>query len=147
LLLFVTFFTIGNLEQLLFIVEKGQGLYCIDRATRKGCTLIFFLIFFLQLRGKGWKLMLFFSLHWKCGRRRGEMGTFFPFLKNIFVLFRWMTGWMMRWTDGWKASFRPWRPLLYKNIRSPFLYLFLLSFYFAFLFFLFFRFSFIFFFK
>jgi hypothetical protein len=21
--------------------------------------------------------MLFFSLHWKCGRKRGEMGTFF----------------------------------------------------------------------
>ncbi len=71
------------------------------------------------------------------------MGTFFPFLKNIFVLFGWMTGWMTRRTDGWKASFRPRRPLLYKNIRSPFLYLFLLSFCFAILFFLFFYLSFI----
>ncbi len=59
------------------------------------------------------------------------MGTFFPFLKYIFVLFGWMTrrmtGWMTRRTDDRKASFRPRRPLLYKNIRSPFLYLFLLS--------------------
>ncbi len=74
-------------------------------------------------------VIFFASLEmWK---EEGEMGTFFPFLKYIFVLFRWMTGrmtgWMMRRTDEWKASFRPQRPLLYKNIRSPFLYLFLLS--------------------
>ncbi len=86
-------------------------------------------------------VIFFASLEmWK---EEGEMGTFFPLLKKIFVLFGWITGWMTQRTDGWKASFRPRRPLLYKNIRSPFLYLFLLSFCFAFLFFLFFCFSFI----
>ncbi len=36
-----------------------------------------------------------------------------------------MRRWMTRRTDGWKASSRPRRRLLYKNIRSPFLYFFL----------------------
>ncbi len=78
------------------------------------------------------------------------MGTFFPFLKYIFVLFGWMTrrmtGWMTRRTDGWKDSFHPRRSLLYKNIRSPFFYLYLLSVFLSVLhsfFLLFFNFSFI----
>ncbi len=116
-------------------MEKGQGLYCIDRATGKGFTLIFF----LQLRGRGVEVNVIFFASLEMWKEEGEMGTFFPFLKNIFVLF----GWMTRRTNGWKASFRPRRPLLYKNIRSPFLYLFLPSFCFAFLFFLFFCLSFI----
>jgi hypothetical protein len=33
-------------------------------------------------------LMLFFSLPWKCGRRRGEMGTFF--FGNIFFIVEWL---------------------------------------------------------
>ncbi len=33
----------------------------------------------------------------------------------------------MRRTDGWKASFRPRRRLLYKNIRSPFFIFYFLS--------------------
>ncbi len=74
-------------------------------------------------------------------------GYIFPFLKCIFVVFRWMTGrmtgWMTRRTNGWKPSFRPRRALLYKNIRSPFLYLFLVSVFLSF-FFVFFAFVFFF---
>ncbi len=103
--------------------------------------------------------MLFFSpKYMKRWKEEGEMGTFFPFLKYIFVLFGWMTGrmtgWMTRRMNRWKASFRPRRLLLYKNIRSPFLYLFLVSIFlsslfvfFAFLFFFFFQFLFHFFFQ
>jgi len=43
---FVTFFTVCNFHKLLFTVEKGQGLYFIHCARGKGCTLIFFLLFF-----------------------------------------------------------------------------------------------------
>jgi hypothetical protein len=32
--------------------------------------------------------MLFFSLHWKCGRRRGEMGTFF--FGKVFFIVEWL---------------------------------------------------------
>jgi len=32
--------------------------------------------------------MLFFSLHWKCGRKRGEMGTFFS--GNVFFIVEWL---------------------------------------------------------
>jgi len=59
-----------------------------------------------------------------------------------------------RRTKGWKASFRPRCALLYKNIRSPFLYLFFVSVFlssffvfFAFLLFFFFHFFFHFFFQ
>jgi len=45
--------------------------------------LIFF-NFYFTVEGGGWRLMLFFSLHWKCGRRRGEMGTFF--FGNVFFI-------------------------------------------------------------
>jgi hypothetical protein len=42
---FCYFFTACNFQQLLFTIEKGQGLYSIHCATRnlKGCILIFFL--------------------------------------------------------------------------------------------------------
>jgi len=36
----------------------------------------FFFLFF-TVEGKGVEVNVFFSFHWKCGRRRGEMGTFF----------------------------------------------------------------------
>ncbi len=57
---FVTFFTVCNFHKLLFIVEKGQGLYFIHCARGKGCTLIFFLLFFLLLRGRGVEVNVFF---------------------------------------------------------------------------------------
>ncbi len=63
------------------------------------------------------------------GRRTGKWVHQGPILRYIFVVFGWMTGRMTRWmtrrTDGWKASFHPQRRLLYKNIRSPFLFFFL----------------------
>ncbi len=143
MLLFVIFLLLVTLNDYFLLCRRARVYIVLIVRRGKGAPWHFFLIFFYSWGGGGWRLMLFFSFHWKCGRRRGEMGTFFPFLKNIFVLFRWMTWWMTRQMDGWKASFRPRRPWLYKNIRSPFLYVFLLSFCFAFLFFLFFCFSFI----
>ncbi len=59
-----------------FLPLKRAKVYILFIARQgKGCTLIFFLFFFLLLRGKGWRLMFFFSLDiWKGGRRRGERG-------------------------------------------------------------------------
>jgi len=94
--------------------------------------------------------MAFFSLRYmKRWKEEGENGYIFSLLKKYIC-----SVWMDDGTDGWKSSFRPRRPLLYKNIRSPLFYLFLVSVFlssffvfFAFLFFFFFSFSFIFFFK
>jgi hypothetical protein len=85
LLLFVTFFTVGNFEQLLFTVEKGYGLYCIDRATGKGCILIFFLIFFLQLRGKGVEVNLIFFASLEMWKEEGGNGYIFSLFKKYRV--------------------------------------------------------------
>jgi hypothetical protein len=62
----------------------------------------------------------YMGLGWK---GLGDMGTFkVPFMDDGQ-----MRRWMTRRTDGWKASSHPRRRLLYKNIRSPFLYLFFVS--------------------
>ncbi len=45
MLLFVTFFTVYDFLKLLFIVEKGQGLYCIHCARGERVRLDFFPFF------------------------------------------------------------------------------------------------------
>ncbi len=60
---FVTFFTACNFQQLLFTVEKGQGLYSIHcaRGELERVHLDFFSFsFFLLLRGRGVEVNVFF---------------------------------------------------------------------------------------
>ncbi len=51
---------------IVFIVGRGGERVHLD----------FFSFIFLTVEGEGggWRLMFLFSLHWKCGRRRGERG-------------------------------------------------------------------------
>jgi hypothetical protein len=75
LLLFVIFFTACNFDKLLLTIEKGQGLYSIHCATGElERVQLDFFSFFLLLRGRGVEVNVLFSLHWKCGKRRGGRG-------------------------------------------------------------------------
>jgi hypothetical protein len=77
---FCYFFIACNFDKSLFTIEKGQGLYFIHCATReleKVQLDFFFFFFFLLLRGKGVEVNVLFSVHWKCGKRRGERVNFF----------------------------------------------------------------------
>ncbi len=98
LLLLVIFFTARKFCKLFFTAERGKVCYflllflllvtfinyfLLLRRARvyilfivrrgKGCTLNFFLLFF-TVEGEGGGVNVFFPLHWKCGRRRGERG-------------------------------------------------------------------------
>ncbi len=53
MLFFVTFFITCNFEQLLFTVEKGHDLYCIDCARGERVHLDFFFYFFFTVEGEG----------------------------------------------------------------------------------------------
>jgi hypothetical protein len=69
---FCYFFTVCNFHKLLFIVEKGQGLYSIHCVTGENVHFDFFPYFFLLLRGRGVEVNVFFFLHLTCGRRKGK---------------------------------------------------------------------------
>jgi hypothetical protein len=73
LLLFVPFFTAGNYDKL-FFTGPGELLgFIVQRGNLKGCTLIFY-FFIVEGEGGGGMEFFLWSLHWKCGRRRGERG-------------------------------------------------------------------------
>jgi hypothetical protein len=85
---FCYFFTAGNFHKLLFIVERGKGLYSIHRATGERVHLDFFPSLFLLLRGRGVEVNVFFSpirmKRWK----EGERGTFRVFGNVFFIVVR-----------------------------------------------------------
>ncbi len=75
MLLFVTFFTACNFDQLLFTVDKGKGLYCIDCAMGKGCTLIY--LFIYLLRGRAVEVNVFFFPSLEMWKEEGGNGYIF----------------------------------------------------------------------
>ncbi len=76
MLLFLTFFTACNFQQLLFIVEKGQGLYSIHCVTREleRVNLDFF-SFLFTVEGRGVEVnVFFFPKYMKRWKEEGEKG-------------------------------------------------------------------------
>ncbi len=51
--IFYYFFTACNFDKLLFTVEKGQGLYCIDCVTGERVHLDFLFFYFFTVEGEG----------------------------------------------------------------------------------------------
>jgi len=73
LLFFVPVFTAGNYDKL-FFTGPGELLgFIVQGGNLKGCTLIFY-FFIVEGEGGGGMEFVLGSLHWKCGRRRGERG-------------------------------------------------------------------------
>ncbi len=80
MLLFVPFFTAANYDKLVF-TGLGELLgFIVQGGNLKGCTLIFY-FFIVEGEGGGGMEFFLWSLHWKCGKRRGERG----FLHKIFL--------------------------------------------------------------